>query len=52
MTVLEAAPRLLARAMPPLIGDFVRTLHETHGVKFEFDSRLKSIEANQNGRVW
>ncbi len=51
VTVLEAAPRLLIRAMPPLIGDFVRTLHESHGVKFEFDSRLKSIEAKQNGRV-
>jgi anthranilate 1,2-dioxygenase ferredoxin reductase subunit len=51
VTVLEAAPRLLARALPPLIGDFVRTLHEKHGVKFEFDSRLKSMEAGQNGRV-
>lgn len=51
VTVLEAAPRLLIRTMPPLIGDFVRRLHEAHGVRFEFDSRLKSMAAGQNGRV-
>jgi anthranilate 1,2-dioxygenase ferredoxin reductase subunit len=44
VTVVEAAPRLMMRAMPPVISDFARALHERHGVRFEFDARIKRIE--------
>src|SRR5579863_5293851 len=33
VTVLEAAPRLMSRAMPEIISDFVRRLHERKGVR-------------------
>src|SRR6185437_10346196 len=33
VTVLEALPRLMARALPPLVGDYARQLHERHGVR-------------------
>jgi anthranilate 1,2-dioxygenase ferredoxin reductase component len=51
MTVLEAAPRLLTRAMPAVIGDFTRRLHEAHGVRFEFDARLTAIAPGEGGRI-
>ncbi len=43
VTVLEAAPRLLARSMPPAISDFVHNLHEKHGVRFEFSAAIQHI---------
>ena len=49
VTVLEALPRLMARGMPPLIGDYARALHERHGVRFEFDARIKSIARAADG---
>ncbi len=52
VTVLEAAPRLLARALPPLIGDFVRTLHELHGVKFEFDFSSRASKRTKTAAYW
>jgi 3-phenylpropionate/trans-cinnamate dioxygenase ferredoxin reductase subunit len=32
VTVIEAQPRLMARSVAPLISDFYRELHESHGV--------------------
>jgi len=51
VTVLEAAPRLMSRAMPAIISDFVRRLHATHGVRFEFEARVKRIEPGESGRA-
>jgi len=51
VVVLEAAPRLMMRTMPAVIGDFARALHERHGVRFEFEARVKSIDAGGGGRV-
>ena len=51
VTVLEAAPRLMSRAMPGVISDFVRRLHEKHGVRFEFEARVKRIEPGESGRA-
>jgi len=48
VTVLEAAPRLMMRAMPQVISDFVRALHERHGVRFEFEARIKRIDTAQD----
>ena len=50
VTVLEAAPRLLLRSMPAPVGDFVLGLHRRHGVRFEFDARITSIETESGGR--
>jgi len=49
VTVLEALPRLMARGLPPLIGDHARALHERHGVRFEFEARIKSIARSSSG---
>jgi anthranilate 1,2-dioxygenase ferredoxin reductase component len=51
VTVLEALPRLMARALPPLVGDYARALHERRGVRFEFDARIKSIARSPSGGV-
>ncbi len=45
VTVLEAAPRLLARSMPEIVSDFMRRLHEEHGVRFELGARLTQMAA-------
>ena len=49
VTVLEALPRLMARALPPLVGDYARALHERHGVRFEFAARIRSIARSPTG---
>lgn len=49
VTVLEALPRLMARALPPLVGDYARQLHERHGVRFEFEARIRSIARSPTG---
>ncbi|MGO8921206.1 MAG: NAD(P)/FAD-dependent oxidoreductase [Stellaceae bacterium] len=50
VTVLEMAPRLMSRAVPVLVSDFVRALHERHGVAFEFAARLNAIARGADGR--
>ena len=49
VTVLEALPRLMARALPTLVGDYARQLHERHGVRFEFAARIQSIARAADG---
>ncbi|HKW52619.1 MAG TPA: FAD-dependent oxidoreductase, partial [Stellaceae bacterium] len=49
VTVLEALPRLMARGLPPLVGDYARQLHERHGVRFELEARIKSIARSPSG---
>jgi anthranilate 1,2-dioxygenase ferredoxin reductase component len=49
VTVLEALPRLMARALPPLVGDYARALHERHGVRFEFEAHIESIARAADG---
>jgi anthranilate 1,2-dioxygenase ferredoxin reductase component len=49
VTVLEALPRLMARALPALVGDYARQLHERHGVRFEFEARIKSVARSPTG---
>lgn len=51
VTVLESAPRLMARTMPPLVSEVVRALHEKQGVRFEFEARIKSVEKTDAGRM-
>src|SRR5262249_56976753 len=51
VTVLELLPRLMSRAMPPIVGDFARTLHERHGVRLELGIKIELIEATGGGLV-
>jgi NADPH-dependent 2,4-dienoyl-CoA reductase/sulfur reductase-like enzyme len=51
VTVLELAPRLMGRAMPPIVSDFARTLHERHGVRLELGIKIELIEATGGGLV-
>jgi anthranilate 1,2-dioxygenase ferredoxin reductase component len=45
VTVLELAPRLMSRAMPAIVSDFARALHERHGVRFELGIKIERIES-------
>ncbi len=49
VTVLELAPRLMSRAMPPIVSDFARALHERHGVRLELGIKIELIEAVGGG---
>src|SRR5438552_703565 len=51
VTVLELALRLMGRAMPPIVSDFARGLHERHGVHLELGIRIEVIEATGGGLV-
>jgi anthranilate 1,2-dioxygenase ferredoxin reductase subunit len=51
VTVLELAPRLMGRAMPPIVSDFARALHERHGVRLELGIKIELIEATSGGLV-
>lgn len=44
VTVLEAQPRLLARALPPLLSDWYAALHRSHGVEVLTQARIEAIE--------
>ncbi|HUH86195.1 MAG TPA: FAD-dependent oxidoreductase, partial [Stellaceae bacterium] len=51
VTVLEMAPRLMARAMPEVVSDFARRRHEAHGVRFELPAQLLGLEPLAQGRA-
>jgi p-cumate 2,3-dioxygenase ferredoxin reductase component len=47
VTVIEVEQRLLARAFPAVIGDFVAAKHRSHGVEFVFGATV--IGGTSNG---
>lgn len=49
-TVLEALPTLLSRALPPAVGDFLRSYHEGKGVRFRFGAQVAGFEG-EGGRL-
>ncbi len=51
VTVLEAQPRLLARALVPALSDWFATLHRSRGVDIVFDARVESLERDGAGPV-
>ncbi len=51
VAVLEMAPRLMARAMPEVVSDVARHLHERHGVRFELPAELLRLEPLLEGRA-
>ncbi len=44
VTVLEVAPRLLGRVLPPLLSDWYADLHRGHGVDVQLGVQIASIE--------
>jgi anthranilate 1,2-dioxygenase ferredoxin reductase component len=50
VTVLELAPRLMSRAMPAIVSDFARALHERHGVRLELGIKIERVETT-DGRL-
>ncbi|MEP4115423.1 MAG: FAD-dependent oxidoreductase [Nitratireductor sp.] len=46
-TVIEAQDRLLARALPPVISDFLRDYHRDKGVAFRFGASLAAFQGAQ-----
>ncbi len=51
VTVLEAAPRLLARVLSAQLSDVFATLHRQHGVELVLDARIAAIETDASGQV-
>ena len=49
VTVLEMAPRLLARVASPEASAFFDNLHRTNGVQIMTDTRLERLERNKTG---
>ncbi|HEV2201355.1 MAG TPA: FAD-dependent oxidoreductase [Bryobacteraceae bacterium] len=46
VTVVEAAPRLMTRAVPPLLSDFFRGVHRREGVEIVLGAAVEEIEGN------
>ncbi|MBI5255483.1 MAG: FAD-dependent oxidoreductase [Burkholderiales bacterium] len=51
VTVLEAAPRLMGRALAPLLGDWFAKLHRSHGVEVQLNARIAAIETDAAGHA-
>jgi anthranilate 1,2-dioxygenase ferredoxin reductase subunit len=47
--VIEPAARLLQRTMPAAIGDFVQSLHASHGVKLRLQTTPSAIRLTDQG---
>lgn len=49
VTVLEAAPRLAGRGAHPALSDWLKSLHESHGVTVELGVRIARLEPRDGG---
>jgi 3-phenylpropionate/trans-cinnamate dioxygenase ferredoxin reductase subunit len=45
VTVLEAAPRLLGRVLPPMLSDWFAQLHLDHGVQLELNAQIAAVQS-------
>ncbi len=50
ITVVESQPRLMERAVAPIISHFFKQQHENHGVNFLLNAQVKNI-AGEKGTV-
>lgn len=48
VTVIEGAPRLCARSVPPAVSDFLLTLHRANGVDIRLGASLVSLDDDPN----
>ena len=51
VTVLEAAPRLLARVLAPMLSDWYADLHRGHGVQLVLGANVQGIETRDGKAV-
>jgi 3-phenylpropionate/trans-cinnamate dioxygenase ferredoxin reductase subunit len=51
VTVLEAAPRLLARMLQPQLSDWYAELHRSHGVQLLLGAQIAAIEHDASKHV-
>lgn len=49
VTVIEAAPRLLGRAVPEVVSEFYRQAHERRGTRIILDTGVDKIETDAEG---
>jgi 3-phenylpropionate/trans-cinnamate dioxygenase ferredoxin reductase subunit len=49
VTVIEALPRLCARAVPPEISDYLLHLHQRNGVEVRLGVGVTALESDANG---
>ena len=49
VTVLEAAPRLCIRTVPPCVSDHLLALHRSHDVDVRLGDGVKSVNASDDG---
>ncbi|RVT51080.1 NAD(P)/FAD-dependent oxidoreductase [Rubrivivax albus] len=47
VTVIEAQPRLLARALPPLLSDWFANLHRSHGVDLRLGASADGVDPGE-----
>lgn len=47
VTVIEAGPRLLTRAVPARMAELIRARHERAGVRIETDAMVNRVDANE-----
>lgn len=50
VTVLEAAPRIMGRAVSPLISDFYTAAHERRGTSIRLDTKVSKL-LGENGKL-
>lgn len=48
VTIIEAQSRLMARAVAPLVSEYFREQHESHGANLIFNVQVKSIIGENN----
>ncbi len=51
VSVLEATPRLCARALVPMLSDWFAELHRSHGVGIELGAKVAAIEVSDGRAV-
>jgi 3-phenylpropionate/trans-cinnamate dioxygenase ferredoxin reductase subunit len=51
VTVVEAMPRLMARTVAPMIGDWFAALHREHGVDLRLGAQVDAIEVDAKGEA-
>ena len=49
VTVLEAAPRLCIRTVPPCVSEHLHELHTSHGVALRLGAAVQQVQADDDG---
>lgn len=51
VTVIEAQPRLLQRAVPEPVSEFLKRVHEQHGVRFLLSDSVSAVTPRDGGWI-